>query len=737
MTSRLSAWAACPALACVLLGSLPDAAPAAEPAAEDDERAARRRVVVLAIGGLDFDTVQELLEAGDLPHLAALREAGTFAPLVPAVGVDEPVAWTAFRTGREPRDVGVPGFVRRTFSSYQGQPIPGFGHIAQEPWRPAPADGEEQPAAFAIPRWTSRCDAPSVWDHAARSGVRSIVLGLGQPDREPPSPGVRLLAGEDTPDARGGFGDWWIYTDDPAVRPGPEGERSPTAGHLMRVDWEDGAIAAQLPGPVDHALVAQLDVALERLGDELDAPELTYRDSIRLREREQELRDMRRAAGRERVVADLVLRRDGEGARVAIGGREQLLRPGQWSDWYTPSFELAAGLRVDAITRVKLLSLDEPHLRLLVARLDIDPASPPAWQPISSPPGFAAELVEASGGRFETYGWPILSMPFKDSQIDAQTLLEDVEFTFGWRERLLRTCLGRDDWELLVGTFQAPDRVQHALYQYRDPQHPLHDPGRASAEVRVFGDEVALRDAIPAVYRRVDRLVGEVAAQLRDGDVLLVVSPFGGESFRRQVHLNNWLHERGYLVLKEGLERGVELVLDRYVDWSRTRAYALGLGHVYLNLEGREPEGIVSREEAPELLDAITRDFLALVDPETDARVGLELYRADELDDDGPDLVAGFAPGYRVAWRTSGGGITFADAADGSLVPGPVFADNTSPWSGGHPSVALGAVRGVLLCNRPAELEGDAHLLQVAPTVLAALGVPVPDALERGAIGLR
>src|SRR6185503_8430442 len=190
---------------------------------------------------------------------------------------------------------------------------------------------------------------------------------------------------------------------------------------------------------------------------------------------------------------------------------------------------------------------------------------PPFWQPISSPFEFSAELAKDCG-LYETYGWPTLTMPFKDEKIAPEVLLEDVEFTEGWRMKLTDERLARNDWRCLMSVFSTTDRVQHMTYQFHDEKHPLHDAAAAAREMTFFGERIKLSDAIPAIYRQMDHIIGDVLGKLRPEDTLFVISDHGFQTFRRQVHLNNWLAEQGYLVTKPLTKENRNGLV--FVDWS-------------------------------------------------------------------------------------------------------------------------------------------------------------------------
>jgi predicted AlkP superfamily phosphohydrolase/phosphomutase len=732
-------------------------------------------VVVLGFDGLDARTVRELLEKdpANLPTFRRLAETGTFAPLEVVVPAESSVSWASLNSGQNPAKTGVPGFIKREITE-SGSVLPGFGFIRKDEaaletfeHAPIPTWGAKTTAALAgalaflvvlllgalvlrkhlliaglvalafggaaafaayrvrsllpasYPRTFNVVQTRSFWDYAADAGVPCVVLDAAQAfDAESPS-NAKVLHGLGLPDARGGIGDWFVYTTDPAEFE-REGRGTTTAGTVYRVDELDGVIQAKLYGPPNFVVAAEkarVDEQLKKLGYNKD-----------LSKRSQEL------AGKTRTSVELVLRREGDQARVEIDGQEQLLAVGQWSDFYELTFVLNPLVKVHALTRVRLVQL-EPHVELFVNVLDIDPRNPPFWQPISSPFDFSAEIAEECG-LFETYGWPTLTMPFKDEEIEPELLLEDIEFTEKWREKLTHARLAKDDWRCLVSVFSTPDRMQHMTYQYYDSEHPRHDPAQAARETTFFGKRIPLSASIPAIYAEVDRITGEVLAKLAPEDTLLVCSDHGFQSFRRQVHLNNWLLEEGYLALKSGIDLKKNSNYLKFVDWKKTRVYSVGLGLFYLNLQGREPEGIVPRAEAKALLEEVEAKLLAATDPANGQRFCKEAYVVEEIHV-GPhlgieaDLIPGFAATYRIGWSTSSGGLSLVKGEDGSWEPAPSCTDNDSNWSGDHVSMALSEVAGVFLSNRKVKLPAEGvRSMQIAPTVLQLLGVPVPAEMD-------
>jgi len=262
-----------------------------------------------------------------------------------------------------------------------------------------------------------------------------------------------------------------------------------------------------------------------------------------------------------------------------------------------------------------------------------------------------------------------------------------------------------------VCVFDATDRIQHMFWRYLEDGHPA-GRDRQTAEHR---------DAIEQLYRHNDRLVGRVMDELREDDVLMVISDHGFTSFRRGINLNAWLHAHGYLHLKEGADGSAEWLRD--VDWSRTRAYALGLTGMFLNIEGREGEGIVRAGDEARALKHELMERLGGLQDEEKGEVGInELFDTAEIYDgpyqgNAPDLLIGYNRGYRTSW----------DCATG-VVAGPVFEDNVKAWSGDH-CVDPRLVPGVLFCNRRID-DTDPALIDLAPTALRLFGVTPPHHMD-------
>ncbi|MCZ2076836.1 MAG: alkaline phosphatase family protein [Bryobacterales bacterium] len=390
------------------------------------------------------------------------------------------------------------------------------------------------------------------------------------------------------------------------------------------------------------------------------------------------------------------LRKTGDAAaRLEIAGETYELRAGEYSPWIRLPFRTALGVRAYGIARF-LLTGWSGTVDLYVSPINIDPSRPAL--PISHPSAYSVYLANLLGP-FATVGMAEDTWALNEGVIDERAFLQQAYSIFEEREAMFLSALENTRRGVVACVFDTSDRIQHMFY-------------------RQLGS--SSEDVIEAMYRRMDELVGKTMAFAGNGTALFVLSDHGFCSFRRGVNLNTWLYRNGYLTLREGARESGPFFKN--VDWSRTRAYALGLSGLYLNLEGREASGIV-RPGAE--ADALARELIAGLEALRDSnevapvrRVyrTAALYRGPYLDA-APDLIVGYAEGYRVAW----------DAATGKT-GAEVIEDNDKAWSGDHCVDPL-LVPGVLFSNVPIDAT-DPGIEDMAPTALRLFGVPVPAWME-------
>jgi len=788
-----------PALA---LSLLPYGAPSAE------------RIIVLGFDGADARLTDRYLEEGILPHLRRLRDEGAYFHFGTTNPAQSPVSWACANTGTNPGKTNVFDFVRRINADPRtGRALPGprpqyallepatvpAGDVL--PIDPAHAGRYAALAAVlffvigwggsrllrfpraiqvvaglapavlaagavwkvcgwiprSLPAATNPVKSAPFWDALGRAGIRFVGLGVPMTFPVPEIPNTRVLAGLGVPDWREGPGTWFLYsTDETDSFDGPpQGRDTETGGIVFRVDEREGRIETVLPGPKNVWKIESLRERADALRSRLDSagnPDLRYDLEDEIARVDAEVRDL--SVDRVSVPVSIRIDREAGAAEVTIDGTTQRLARGAWSGFYRVKFRLNPILRLSALVRVRLLEMGE-IFRLYVEPLNLDPADPPPQIPIAYPLSYAKELAREIGP-FETLGWACATNPLKDepdSHFDDQAFLEDIERIQKSREDMLRYEMGRRDWRVLYAVFGEPDRVQHMMFRHLDPKNPLHRAEKAERPLRFHGREIRAQEAIREIYREMDRIVGETVERAGADATVIVVSDHGFSSFRKGVNINNWLHEAGYLVVKdaEGSGTRVELrdLLDAgglfgYVDWDRTRAYSLGLGNIYLNVRERETKGIVDPAERESVAEEIGKAFESYRDPETGERVVRKVYRRDDIfrgphAANGPDLVVGFEEGYRVSWQTTLGGIDLQEGPDGGAPRGAVLVPNDQNWSGDHCSLDPSIVPGIFFSNRrfaPPPGDESAEVLHLGPTILSLAGVPVPDAMDRAPLVL-
>ncbi len=388
---------------------------------------------------------------------------------------------------------------------------------------------------------------------------------------------------------------------------------------------------------------------------------------------------------------------------LVIEKERHTIRIGRYSPWLKIRFRLGLGMTVQGICRV--LPIEKtPHVRLYMTPIQIDPERPAL--PISHPFVYSTYLSKLIGP-FATLGVAEDTSGLNEGVIGEEAFLEQCWSIHRERRSMLFDALEKTPRGCVVCVFDITDRIQHMFFRYLKEYSPSNEVDKLPDCSHVIED----------LYKRMDDLVGQVMDEVGDDTIVIVLSDHGFKPFRRGVNLNTWLKEHGYLKIREDTDSTDMLT---YVNWSETRAYAVGFGGIYLNLKGREARGIVQPgTEAKALKKEITQKLLSLRDSGEDQipikRVfdGKKVYKGPYVDE-APDLIVGCSPGYRVAWDCITGGI-------GELV----IEDNTRPWSGDH-NMNPSDVPGIFFCNRRVKVDNP-DIMDIAPTVLELFGVPVPS----------
>ena len=671
------------------------------------------RVVILGFDGVDAKVVEGMLAAGRLPNLAALKDRGAYSPLTPTVPAQTPVSWATFSTGLDPGGHEIFDFLKRnpedrvpTFAVAREVSVPFlFGK-----WNPIAFGAAAAVlfflmggAAFLVRRRIALMIAFDVlalaagagaflaaraWLPSERPGVVNNRLGktFWSEDGARPAAVVRVpvtfppekfeegrqLSGLGVPDLSGRIGKPFYFTSDPFFAPR---EGNDFSVEVIKLESNSGRQTVRIADPPGKPFgrEAPLDVAVT-----LTVP-----------------------ASRDRL-------------EVEVAGQRASLKPGAWSEWMSFPFRVNPLVTVHGYGRFRLERVD-PEIALYLSPIQFDPERLPPGFDLSAPSGFARGLVKRFG-RFKTMGWAIDTWSIQSGTLPEDGFLEDVAATVASDRRILDSLL-QEKGRLLFHYFEFPDRVAHVFWRFRDPKHPAYD----AALAKKYGD------AVEKSYETMDAIVGDAAKTLAPEDVLIVLSDHGFATWRRSVNYNSWLVENGYLVLTGGAQRkSLEALFSRgafweNVDWSKSRAYAMGLGDIYVNLRGRERGGLVAPGAEYEGLRAeLIARLTALADPVNGERAVSRVFKREDVYRRFdprmiPDLIVTNTAGYRVSWQSSLG-----------VPTANVFEDNRDVWSGDHCSVDPDLVRGVLFSSRRFRAAAIPGIADVTASVRALIGAPAP-----------
>ena len=618
-----------------------------------------KKLIVLGIDGMDPQLLRKFMQEGKMPNFSRLAEQGSFKELGTSIPPQSPVAWSNLITGMNAGGHGIFDFIHR------------------------------DPKTFELYFSTSRVEAPK---HNVRLGNWVVPIGSGTaeqlrkgtafwtvldqhdipnsvfriPANFPPIPAKgETVSGMGTPDLRGTYGTFTFYTDDATAVAGPvEG------GQIVPVQVENSEVKTSLIGP-DNSFRKGSPPTTEPFRVAIDPLEPV--------------------------------------ASVSFQNQEFVLREGEWSGWVPVEFQLIPFFgNVKGICRFYLKQA-HPRFQLYVSPINIDPANPAL--PISTPKTYSKQLSEEVG-EFYTQGIAEDTKALSSAVLDDKEYLEQSREVLAEHRRIFDAEFPKFRDGMFFFYFSSLDLNSHMFWRLMDEKHPGYDAALAAQNA----------NAIEWFYHQIDEVLGEVIPKLDAGTTLLVLSDHGFAPYNRSFNLNTWLLQNGYVVMKnDSTQDSAEPLAN--VDWSKTRAYGLGLNGLYVNLRGRERQGIVAPgAEEDALIREISDKLLAERDPKTNLPIITRMDRASVVyqgpyANSGPDLLVGYNRGYRAGWQTILGAF-----------PPDVIEDNTNPWSGDH-CMDSTLVPGVVLSNRKIAIENPA-LTDIAPTVFAEFGIAKPGDLR-------
>jgi predicted AlkP superfamily phosphohydrolase/phosphomutase len=681
------------------------------------------RVVVLGFDGADHRLVETYLAEGKLPNLARLADQGSFSPLRPTIPAQTPVSWSTFSTGLSPGRTQIFDFLKRNPKTYRpefavategrkpfllgtgnraGAAAAGallaflvafaVGRLSLKKGLPAAAVGLvlAVPAGFyshrfgaflpeSLPTVHNNRQGTPFWEAAGAKGIKAVVLHVPVTFPAVDYEKGRLVSGLGVPDVRGRIGTPSYYTSDPFFAPGNKNEFSV---ELVRLESNVGTIRTEVFGPYNK-LFKEPPVV--------------------------------------KTPMTLTVAPDGGSLKIEPGGSDPVtLKPGEWSPWVRFVFAFNPVVKLSGIGRFHLASI-APEISLYLSPIHFDPENLPPGVKITAPGSLAKDLAKRFG-LYKTMGWSIDTWSMSEETIDEPTFLDDVNFTAAQYRKMMDGLIAEKDVKLYVQVYEYTDRVGHVMWRFLDPEHPAYDAEKAAKFASSVEQNYVLMDAI----------VGDAMKQLGPKDLLLVCSDHGFATWRRSINYNTWLVRNGFLALKGGEEKQADLEqlfgqgeFWPNVDWSRTKAYSMGLGEIYVNLRGREAKGVVEPgADYDAVRQEIKEKLTALVDEATGRRPVERVYFREEaypsFDPNViPDVFVTNSDGYRVSWQASLG-----------VVTPDLYEENRQVWSGDHCSVDPDVVPGILFSSRPLRKEPRPNMADVPATIYKALGVTPPEKLD-------
>jgi predicted AlkP superfamily phosphohydrolase/phosphomutase len=273
------------------------------------------------------------------------------------------------------------------------------------------------------------------------------------------------------------------------------------------------------------------------------------------------------------------------------------------------------------------------------------------------------------------------------------------------------TChlLQKEPWDLFAMVYMGPDRIQHGFWKYHDSQHRKYEPGNPFV------------NSIVEYYRKLDDQLGQLMQLAGPDAAFILVSDHGVKRMEGALNINDWLMQQGYLTLKEPVS-GLTRFDEKLVDWQKTKAWAWGgyYSRIFLNVEGREPQGTIPAAQYEAERAALAAALKSIPD-DTGRTMNTHVLRAEDIYsgpyvDQAPDLLVYFDDLYWRAGQDVGNPTIYS--FDTEIGPDDAVHD----FHGIYASVAPGQ-------DEKGERAG-LQLMDVAPTILHLLGIPVPSDME-------
>jgi predicted AlkP superfamily phosphohydrolase/phosphomutase len=622
-------------------------------------RSFSKKIVILGIDGLDPGLLEHYIREGVMPNFVRLMGYGSFSKMRSSTPPQSPVAWSDFTVGASAAVHGIYDFIHRdpkTMIPYfsTSQVLESKHSVKIGDWNIPLSGGEVRQLR----------EGKAFWEYLEAAEIPATIYRM--PGNFPAeSRRAKCVSGMGTPDILGSYGTFSFYTTAPHAK-----HEQVTGGRVFPVTVRENKIISELIGPVNSLKKERPDIKL---------PLFVWIDP------------------------------QNDVAKIQIQNCELMLTPGEWSDWIQVSFDYLPHVKsTKGICKIFLKQV-RPEFEMYISPINIDPIEQAL--PVTSPTGYGKEIAKKIG-TFGTKGLPA------DTKALSYGVLSDEEYL-----QLSRQILDEDQKVLqfemdklqsqssgvLFFYFSNIDQDSHMFWRAMDRKHPLYSTSGIGRHTDVIRD----------LYVEMDRVLGNVykTFDLKDDRFrLIVMSDHGFAPFYRGINLNTWLLRNGYTSLSHGGSED-DATFFKNVDWSKSKAYGLGINALYLNRQGRERNGIVSDQEGQRLMMKLSKELLDLKDPLTGANPVSRVWFGKNLfhreDDKVPDMIIGWNRGYRSSWETILGGF-----------PPDVFVNNNDKWSGDH-CIDPMLVPAVLLSNKRITLQ-DPSLHDITATILAECNLSIP-----------
>lgn len=569
-----------------------------------------KKLVVIAIDGLDPKIIDQGIQQGRLPNIKKLRESGYFSKLNTVIPPQSPVAWASFITGKNPQKHKIYDFITRDPKDYSLN----LSYSDNKP--------------FA---WMTE----PYWEITSKNNIPVTSLFLPDMYPAPSKMNGKALAGMGVPDITGTQGSLTLLTTHKYSKD--------FRGKVINIkNQKKQTVNVQGPKYQDFGNIKTSSISFE-------------------------------------------IEKESKSVTIYVQNQKIKLNKGEFSDWVKFSFDAGFLNKVEGIGKFYLKSTG-PDFEIYLSPINFSPNKP--LRPISYPASYAKDLA-SEYGLYYTQGLPIDSWALEQNVMDEKAFLAHTESILKEREKIYFGELSKFKSGIFIGYFGFTDSISHMFWRFKDKEGPY-------------------KDTIMDYYQKMDNVIGQTMVQTDPNTQIVILSDHGFDSFDYEVNLNSWLYQNGYIVLKPGYKNTTELFDG--IDWSKTKAFSSGYNGIFINLKGRERDGIVTMSDYDNLVNEISGKLLKEINPATNAPIVKQMYTARELgteknDQASPDLFVGFYKGARASWDSAVGKVT-----------NEVVRPRQSKWSGDHlfdPS----EVPGVLISNKNIPLKNP-KITQVMPYIL-------------------